>query len=543
MKKRFLMIFIVIGVLLVSSMASAADFDIKELFTEQTIRDLSQGEKVNFSKWNRIVVSLSEMEINDIIIDKLLKNYLEANGELLPKNTKFHSAVFDTENATLNVAFLYGFLKIRCDTQVSIDTADENALSITEPKLKIWGIPIPRFITRLILKDMDSYRISYKEITGPDFPILINKIRFENKACLVEMEFPEEKAVDILKTLVPDKPVELLKDKNISDLVDLDQLSDIRFYISEDTVNRIFNDQLYAYIEGGDTVIPEGLQIKQVWVSLKDRLLKANINFHGFQMIVQMEFTPYCQDNVVGIDIGEMYLDGQQIPSALTDVFDEFTKNVRFDLAKAGLPSFIRLKGLNLLEKELEVNLSVDLLNREPVTIDRLEVLLGSGVHDPNAFFEYFAPTSALSDAVEKLLDIERIRLAVDRIITEAPIPKGLDLLINKDLVDVEDFSLDIADRSIRLTIKVWNLPMELKSKFSLTSEEGRVNLVFYDISQTLDGQGVPPHVMSQITGEGVVFTAAFHEISAFLCMDEIVVQKLALEDTGLVIRFHMDEA
>jgi hypothetical protein len=109
--------------------------------------------------------------------------------------------------------------------------------------------------------------------------------------------------------------------------------------------------------------------------------------------------------------------------------------------------------------------------------------------------------------------------------------------------VDVEDFSLDIADRSIRLTIKVWNLPMELKSKFSLTSEEGRVNLVFYDISQTLDGQGVPPHVMSQITGEGVVFTAAFHEISAFLCMDEIVVQKLALEDTGLVIRFHMDEA
>ena len=185
----------------------------------------------------------------------------------MPKNTQFHSAVFDTENAKLHVAFLYGFLKIRCDTQVSIDTADENALSITEPKLKIWGIPIPRFITRLILKDMDSYRISYKEITGPDFPILINKIRFENKACLVEMEFPEEKAVDILKTLVPDKPVELLKDKNISDLVDLDQLSDIRFYISEDTVNRIFNDQLYAYIEGGDTVIPEGLQIKQVWVS------------------------------------------------------------------------------------------------------------------------------------------------------------------------------------------------------------------------------------------------------------------------------------
>ncbi|HBN85237.1 MAG TPA: hypothetical protein DDZ89_15495, partial [Clostridiales bacterium] len=392
-----------------------------------------------------------EKEINEVLINGLLKNYMDANPNVLPGKTVYQSAEFNMTNETLSIAVLYGKLKIRCNAQVDIDTSDDDILSINNPKLRVFGIPIPGFITKWILKDVDSYEIAYKDITGADSPIQVNRIGFSDGLCHVQMVFPEDKVVNTFHTVVPNGPVELLKDKRISDYVDMNQLTDIHFYISEDTVNRVFNEQLLKYVESGDTVIPEGLQIKQVLVSLTDRLLSAKVDYMGIGMNVQADFEPYCKDNVVGIDMGEMYLDGQQIPSVMKEILEKFTKNIRFDLVKAGIPSFIRLKGLTLLEKELDVNLSLDLLDREPVTMEQLEFLLGSGVNDQNAFFEYFAPVNTLSSAVENLLNEELLQSTVGNILEKAPIPEDLHFLINKDLIRVTDISMNVLDQTARL--------------------------------------------------------------------------------------------
>ncbi len=542
--KKFFVIFLVIGILFASTGTYASTgLNLKDLFTDQTLHELKEGEKVNFANWNEIVVSVSEKEINEVLINGLLKNYMDANPNVLPGKTVYQSAEFNMTNETLSIAVLYGKLKIRCNAQVDIDTSDDDILSINNPKLRVFGIPIPGFITKWILKDVDSYEIAYKDITGADSPIQVNRIGFSDGLCHVQMVFPEDKVVNTFHTVVPNGPVELLKDKRISDYVDMNQLTDIHFYISEDTVNRVFNEQLLKYVESGDTVIPEGLQIKQVLVSLTDRLLSAKVDYMGIGMNVQADFEPYCKDNVVGIDMGEMYLDGQQIPSVMKEILEKFTKNIRFDLVKAGIPSFIRLKGLTLLEKELDVNLSLDLLDREPVTMEQLEFLLGSGVNDQNAFFEYFAPVNTLSSAVENLLNEELLQSTVGNILEKAPIPEDLHFLINKDLIRVTDISMNVLDQTARLVLNVWNMPMELKCRFSLTSEGERANLSFYEPDIIFDGQTVPENVVQKIIGDGLIFTATFNEISEFLCIDELVVKKFILDDTGLVIHFTLHNA
>lgn len=539
MKRFIIAIIFIVGILLETSAVSAmTGLNIKDLLTDQTLHDLEEGKKLKFDSWNKIVISITEDEINEIFINRLLKNYLDTNPELLPKKTAYKSAKFNTDKGTLNVAVLYGALKIRINAEVTVDTADEHTLSVNKPKLRIMGIPIPGFITKWILKDAVSYTIDYQDIIGPDSPVQVDRIQFESGTCHVGMIFPEEKVVDMLQSVIPTGKIELLKEKHISDYMDLSQLSDMHFYISEETVNRIFNEQLHNYVEGGNTVIPNGLQIDRIAISLKDRLLNAHIGYMGFGMDVEAEFIPYCQGNVVGIDIGEMYLGGQQIPSAIKQIMDEFTKNVRFDLYNAGIPTFIRLKGLNLLENELDLNLSIDLLNREPVKIEQLEFLLGPGVGDQNAFFEYFAPISTLSQSINKLLTVELLQSAINNIIDKAHVPEGLDLLINEDFIRVTEFTMDIADKKARIELMVWNMPMEMNCNFTLSSDEKKVSLSFSDMNIIPDGQAIPSHILTQIMGDDFGFTAGLDDISRFLFIDELVFKKLALEDTGLVIQF-----
>ena len=528
----------VIGITMPSGVEAQNMFEFKDVITDELMIEISQGEKVQFEKWNQINISVSEKEINEILIDKFFSGYLDSHPEILPDNMYYRSAKFNINKRTLNISMRLGKFRIGCDLSIVLDTESDDYISFGDPDIRIIGIRLPKFITRVITKDILPYKMSYEQMNDVGSFAKLEKINLTEGNCVICMSISEEMFVNSLKNFIPGSRIELLKDKRISDTVDLSSLKDIKFYINEETVNRIFNEQLQKYIESGDTVIQEGLSISDVKILLKDKLIGALLSYMGYPIEVQAEFEIFCLDNIVGIDMGEMYLEGRQLPSVIKNILTDFTKEIRFDLIKAGIPSFISVKNIYIENSEIVINISLDMLNREPLKIEQLEFLLGPGVKDENEYFEYFVPISDLNESVAEYINASLIQSGINSLINRSDITEDLKFLINEDSPIISDFSLDMIGRTIKIVFMIWNIPIEIQAEFSLDSSESTVILLVYNPVIKPADQQIPESVMSRIIGERLEFSADYNDVSRFFLVEELILHKFCLEQDGLIIRF-----
>ncbi|UZQ86602.1 hypothetical protein ODU73_001060 [Thermoclostridium stercorarium] len=148
-----------------------------------------------------------EIEINQDLINSLIKDQLEQTDLGLPDKLKIQEVVFKTADQRLYINAKYGSINLPVSAQINIEPTDMG-ITISASELNLGNKKAPKFITKRIPSELLTYTINFSDLGVPKI-FTVKEIKYSTGNLNAFIQLDVDAIKELAKDYVDDLEVEI----------------------------------------------------------------------------------------------------------------------------------------------------------------------------------------------------------------------------------------------------------------------------------------------------------------------------------------------